>query len=62
MVLLEGTVAMLIATVCLGVVLGGPGPAVGLLAALAVLVPYLVVSGVSPAPLSELGLPGGWAG
>ncbi len=53
---------MLIATVCLGVVLGGPGPAVGLLAALAVLVPYLVVSGVSPAPLSELGLPGGWAG
>jgi cation:H+ antiporter len=61
-VLLEGTVAMLIATVCLAVVLGGAGPGVGLLAALAVLVPYLVISGVSAAGLSELGLPGAWAG
>jgi cation:H+ antiporter len=61
-ILLEGTVAVLIAIVCLGVVLGGAGPGVGLLAALGVLVPYLVVSGVSPKRLGELGLPRAWAG
>ncbi len=60
-ILLEGTVAMLIATVCLAVVIGGPGPGVGLLATLAVLVPYLVISGVSPARLRRLGLPRAWA-
>jgi Ca2+/Na+ antiporter len=60
-ILLEGTVAVLIAIVCLAVVLGGPGPGVGLLAALAVLVPYVVVSGVRPKRLGELGLPGVWA-
>ena len=43
-IIFEGTVAMLIAAVCLGVVLGGPGPGVGLLAAVAVLVPYVIVS------------------
>jgi cation:H+ antiporter len=59
-ILLEGTVAMLIATVCLGVVLGGPGPGVGLLAAVAVLVPYLLVSGVSPHRLGMFGLPQAW--
>ena len=59
-ILLEGTVAMLIATVCLCVVLGGPGPGVGLLATLAVLVPYLVISGVSPARLRRFGLPHAW--
>jgi hypothetical protein len=52
---------MLIATVCLGVVLGGAGPGVGLLAAVAVLVPYLIVSGVSPQRLGGLGLPPTWA-
>jgi cation:H+ antiporter len=60
-ILLEGTVAMLIATVCLSVVLGGPGPGVGLLATVAVLVPYLVVSGVSPGRLRTFGLPRAWA-
>ncbi len=59
-IVLEGTVAMLIAAVCFGVVLGGPGPGVGLLAAGAVLIPYLVVSAVSPERLGHLGLPGAW--
>jgi cation:H+ antiporter len=59
-IILEGTVAMLTAAVCLGVVLGGPGPGVGLLAAVAILVPYLIVSGVSPERLGHLGLPGAW--
>jgi len=60
-IVLEGAVAMLISVVCLGVVLGGPGPGIGLLAAGAVLVPYLIVSGVSPARLAHLGLPQSWA-
>jgi cation:H+ antiporter len=60
-IIFEGTVAMLIATVCLCVVLGGPGPGVGLLAAVAVLVPYLVISGVSPERLGAFGLPRAWA-
>ncbi len=59
-ILLEGTVAMVIATVCLGVVLGGPGPGIGLFAAMAVLVPYLVISGVSPGRLADFGLPPSW--
>jgi cation:H+ antiporter len=59
-IMLEGTVAMLIATVCLSVVLGGPGPGVGLLAAVAVLVPYLLASGVSPQRLGGFGLPQAW--
>lgn len=60
-ILVEGAVAIFIATVCLAVVLGGPGPGVGLFAALAVLVPYLIVSGVSPDRLGALGLPRAWA-
>jgi cation:H+ antiporter len=59
-IVLEGTVAMLIATVCLGVVLGGPGPGIGLLAAACVLVPYLLVSGLSPQRLGRFGLPQAW--
>jgi hypothetical protein len=59
-IVLEGTVAMLIATICLGVVLGGPGPGVGLLVASCVLVPYLFVSGVSAQRLGSLGLPQAW--
>jgi cation:H+ antiporter len=59
-IILEGTVAMLIATVCLSVVLGAPGPGVGLLAALAVLVPYLFVSGVGAQRLGTLGVPQAW--
>lgn len=60
-IILEGTVAILIAPVCLGVVLGGAGPGVGLLAGVAVLVPYVIVSGVSPQRLGHLGLPSAWA-
>ena len=59
-IILEGTVAMLIATVCLAVVLGGPGPGVGLLAAACVLVPYLLVSGVSAQRLGTFGLAQAW--
>jgi cation:H+ antiporter len=59
-IILEGTVAMLIATVCLAVVLGGPGPGVGLLTAVAVLVPYLLISGVSAQRLGKFGLPQAW--
>jgi cation:H+ antiporter len=59
-IILEGTVAVLIAIVCLSVVLGGPGPGVGLLAAIAVLVPYLLVAGVSPERLRTFGLPQAW--
>jgi hypothetical protein len=53
---------MLIAGVCLGVVLGGPGPGLGLLAAVAVPAPYVIVSGVSPQRLGTFGLPQAWAG
>jgi cation:H+ antiporter len=59
-IILEGTVAMLIATVCLSVVLGGAGPGLGLLVAVAVLVPYLLVSGFSPQRLGTFGLPQAW--
>jgi cation:H+ antiporter len=60
-ILLEGIVATLIATICLAVVLGGPGAGIGLLAAAAVLIPYLLVSGIRPERLREIGLPSPWA-
>lgn len=60
-VVLEGTVAMLIAAVCLSVVLGGPGPGVGLLTAAFVLVPYLLISGVGRRRLETFGLPPAWS-
>ncbi len=60
-ILLEGTVATLIATICMAVVLGGPGPGVGLLATAAVLIPYLLISGIRPERLRKLGLPPAWA-
>jgi cation:H+ antiporter len=58
-IILEGIVAITIATICLAVVLGGPGPGVGLLVAVAVLIPYLVLSGITPHRLGALGLPKG---
>ncbi|HEY2436206.1 MAG TPA: hypothetical protein VGH93_03435, partial [Solirubrobacteraceae bacterium] len=60
-VLLEGTVATLIASICLSVVVGGPSAGLGLLASAAVLIPYLLISSVSPRGLRELRLPAGWA-
>jgi cation:H+ antiporter len=59
-IILEGTVAMLIALVCLPVVLGGASPGAGLLVCACVLVPYLVLSGVRPERLADLGLPRTW--
>ncbi len=53
-IVLEGIVATLIATIGLSVVLGGPGPGVGLVCAAAVLIPYLVISGVPPDRWREL--------
>jgi cation:H+ antiporter len=60
-ILLEGTAAVLLAVICFVVVIGGPGPGLGLLAALVVLVPYVTVSAVSPEGLRRLGLPVAWA-
>jgi cation:H+ antiporter len=59
-ILFEGTAAMLLGVICFGVVVGGPGPGLGLLAALAVLVPYVTVSAASPERLRRLGLPVAW--
>jgi cation:H+ antiporter len=59
-IVLEGLVAMVIAVVCLAVTLGGPGPGVGLLVTVVALIPYLVVSGVSPERLSRFRLPRAW--
>jgi cation:H+ antiporter len=59
-IVLEGTVALLIAGLCLAVVLGGPGPGVGLLVAVCVLIPYVLISGVSSLRLARLPLPQTW--
>ena len=59
-IVFEGTVAMLLAVICLAVVAGGPGPGIGLLAAAVVIVPYLVISGLSPTRLRRLALPAAW--
>lgn len=59
-VAMEGVVAMWIAFVCLLVVVGALAPIVGLVLALAVLVPYLVVLGVPHDRLSALRLPRRW--
>jgi Ca2+/Na+ antiporter len=58
---LEGVVAMWIAAVCLLVVVGVLSPPVGLAAAVAVLVPYLVVLGARHDRLAGSGLPARWA-
>ena len=59
-IVLEGVVAMSIATVCLAVVVGVFSPAVGLVLVVAVLVPYLVVLGVPRDRLGRIGLPSAW--
>jgi Ca2+/Na+ antiporter len=59
---MDGVVAVWIAGVCLAVVTGGFGPAIGLVLVLAVLVPYLVLLGVPHERLSGLRLPAAWLG
>ena len=59
---LAGAVALWIAGVTLAVVLGGVSPALGLVLALAVLVPYMVVLGLRHDRLARLPLPDAWAG
>jgi cation:H+ antiporter len=61
-VMLEGVVAMWIAATCLAVVLGALAPALGLIAAIAILVPYLLLLGVRGERLTRLGLPPAWSG
>lgn len=59
-ILLEGTVAILVAAICLAVVVGGPGPGIGLFAAVLILIPYLLISGLRPEQLRQFGLPPAW--
>jgi cation:H+ antiporter len=60
-VVLGGTIAVMMATVCLLAVAGVIAPATGLALALAVLVPYLVLLGARRATMERVGLPGPWA-
>ncbi|MGH2872800.1 MAG: sodium:calcium antiporter [Solirubrobacteraceae bacterium] len=60
-VVLEGAVALWIATVCVLAVTGLLSPAAGLAIVLAVLVPYLVALGARPDRLARAGLPDRWA-
>ena len=59
-ILMEGTVALLVALICLVVVLGAVPPAVGLAAVVLVLAPYLLVLGVGRARRRRIGLPAPW--
>ncbi len=59
-VLLGGTVAMCVATVCLAVVLGVLSPAAGCLAGLTVVALYAVVLGLTARGLARLPLPRSW--
>ena len=59
-IVLEGVVALWIASVCLAVVVGVLTPAAGLGFALALLVPYLVALGLRHDRLGRLGLPARW--
>ncbi len=59
-ILMEGTVALLVAVICVVVVVGAIPPAGGLAAVALVLVPYLAVLGVSRGRLRRIGLPRSW--
>jgi cation:H+ antiporter len=59
-VLLEGTVALWLAAVSIGLITGVIGSAAALAAALVVLVPYVVISAVHPASRHRLPLPARW--
>ena len=58
---LEGVVALGVAVVCVLVVVGAIQPAVGLVAVIVILAPYVVVLAVRPSHLDRLGLPRAWA-
>jgi cation:H+ antiporter len=60
-ILLEGVVAVWVATGCVAVVAGWISASVGLVLALAVLVPYVVLLGVRHERLRRIGLPAAWA-
>jgi len=60
-VLLEGAVGLWLALLSLGVVAGLVAPAVGLIAALLVFVPYVAYSAEHPATRERLRLPGRWS-
>ena len=60
-VILEGAVGLWIALLALAVVAGLVGPAVGLLAALVVFVPYVAASAEHPVARAHLRLPGRWS-
>ncbi len=59
-ILMEGTVALLVALICLVAVLGAIPPAVGLAAVVLVLAPYLLVLGVGRDRRRRIGLPAPW--
>jgi cation:H+ antiporter len=59
-VVLEGVVALWVGAVCVAVIVGVLSPAVGLVAVLCVLVPYVVVLGVRRELLRRLRLPASW--
>ena len=61
-VILEGALGLWIALLSLAVVAGLVGPAVGLLLALVVFVPYVGYSAERPAARARLRLPGRWSG
>jgi cation:H+ antiporter len=58
---LAGAVALWICAVTLAVVTGAFSPLVGLLAVLAMLVPYVLILGVRHERLTRVGLPASWA-
>jgi cation:H+ antiporter len=60
-ILMEGTVALWIAAVCLAAIVGLVSPAVGLTLVIGVLAPYLVLLGVRHQRLRRIGLPARWA-
>ena len=60
-IMLEGVVALWIASVCLVVIVGALTPAIGLSLVLVVLAPYLAALGVRHERLRRLGLPATWA-
>ncbi len=58
--MLEGSLALLIGLIAVAVVAGWVGPAIGLLLALAVFLPYVFVCALTPAARGRLPLPRPW--